>query len=348
MSDYRCPIVELEIEPHPDADKLELAKAAGNVCVVGKGSYSSDDLAVFIPANSLLLPKMLERLDDATKNYLGGKNKNRVRAARIRGIVSEGLLYRGPELDGQPVGADLADVLGCEKYVPPIPTQMNGVVEPGPTIKYDIENIANHPGVFEDGEAVFVTEKLHGTFCCLGWHPDHGAVVSSKGYSDKGLCFIVADNPDNLYVKTWFAHETAVKSIAEEVSPSPVYVLGEVFGPKIQDLHYGFKEPQFRVFDIKIGHEFLSPAEMQKLCARFGLATVPVLYEGAWRQTVAEEHREGDTTFSGNIREGCVIRPAVERRSDKENPITGARLGRVILKSVSPSYLVRKGGTEHQ
>ena len=348
MADYRCPLVEIKIEPHPDADKLELALAGGNVCVVGKGSYTHGDKAAFIPANSLLLPTMLARLDETTKKYLGGSERNRVRAARIRGVVSEGLLYAGPEIDERSVGDDLAEELGCRKYVPPIPSKMDGIVEAGPTVKYDIENIANHPGVLENGEMVYITEKLHGTWCCLGFHPDHGPVVSSKGFSDKGLCFVVGDeNKDNLYCQMWNAYENSVMTLSSALD-EPVYVLGEVFGRKVQDLDYGFTEKQFRVFDIKISHEYVAAKELKRLCDSYGFSLVPELYAGAWHDGLAEEHRSGKTLYASHIREGCVIRPEVERRDDAENPVTGARLGRVILKAVSPDYLIRKGGTEHQ
>ena len=92
---------------------------------------------------------MLDRLDETTKKYLGGSSHNRVRAARIRGIVSEGLLYCGTEIDDHPVGSDMSEHLGCVKYVPPIPTKMNGLVKGGPRVAYDIENIANHRSSFD-------------------------------------------------------------------------------------------------------------------------------------------------------------------------------------------------------
>nr|WP_265582719.1 hypothetical protein [Streptomyces ferrugineus] len=54
------------------------------------------------------------------------------------------------------------------------------------------------------------------------------------------------------------------------------------------------------------------------------------------------EVASGRETVSGrelHLREGVVIRPAVERYS----AVVG---GRAIAKAVSPAYLTRKGGTE--
>ena len=348
MADYRCPLVELVIEPHPDADRLELATASGNVCVVAKGQYNTGDAAVFIPANSLLLPEMLERLDDATRNYLGGRDKNRVRAARIRGIVSEGLLYTGPETVGGAVGADYAETLGCVKYVPPVPVSMNGLVEPGPRLAFDIENITNYQGVLIDGETVAVTEKLHGTFCCLGLHPDDGVVVTSKGYGERQLRFAVDDetNRGNLYCLAWAAHSAKIEAAVRGYPGEPVYVLGEIAGPKVQDLHYGLTEPRFFVFDVKVGHSYLPWHELVEVCASVGLETVPLLHEGEWRDGLDRDHRGGTSTLHRQtVREGCVIKPTVERRHDDPD---GLRLGRVVLKSVNPDYLVRQGATEYQ
>ena len=67
---------------------------------------------------------------------------------------------------------------------------------------------------------------------------------------------------------------------------------------------------------------------------------VPVLYRGPFSEAALLEHTSGATVLGGkHLREGVVLRPAVERES--------AELGRVILKSVSGDYLTRRGGTEY-
>jgi hypothetical protein len=51
------------------------------------------------------------------------------------------------------------------------------------------------------------------------------------------------------------------------------------------------------------------------------------------------KHRDGETVAGGgaHMRESIVITPTVERRDN--------RFGRVILKEVSPAYLLRRGDT---
>ena len=65
---------------------------------------------------------------------------------------------------------------------------------------------------------------------------------------------------------------------------------------------------------------------------------VPILYTGPFSIESMEEFTNGKETVSGKeacIREGIVVRVAEERHEEN--------LGRVILKSVSAAYLLRKG-----
>ena len=120
-------------------------------------------------------------------------------------------------------------------------------------------------------------------------------------------------------------------------------MLGEVYGRGVQDLHYDQPNPAFRVFDAYVGEprqgRYLAPDEVEaSLSDLFPL--VPVLYRGPFSEAVLLEHTSGATVLGGrHLREGVVVRPAVERES--------AELGRVILKSVSGDYLTRRGGTEY-
>ena len=52
MANFEAPIVRLTIEPHPYADRLEIARALGYLSVVAKGEFQTGNLAVYIPENS--------------------------------------------------------------------------------------------------------------------------------------------------------------------------------------------------------------------------------------------------------------------------------------------------------
>lgn len=385
MADFKAEVVELTIEEHPNADALELARVGDYLSVVRKGQFQTGDYAVYIPEQAVLPEWLIAEL--GLEGRLAGKDKNRVKAVKLRGILSQGLVYGlegsapPPEFPdsctyavvgenmcmGVGLGDDVTEFLDITKYEPPIPSHMNGQVFNafGYTLNYDIENIKKYPDVLTVGEKVAVTEKLHGTWACFGYHPeiDH-PIVTSKGLSAKGLAFKWAfpENENNLYVQAFqrlsyrnvekaplFPCQTGT-TVVDRVHQAlhldretPVYLLGEIYGKGVQDLHYGEARPAFRLFDVYVGHPgegFYIDAWMHPALEEYAkVELVPVLYWGPFYRDIVDQLTSGETTLGGdNIREGVVIKPAEERTDDE--------LGRVIVKSVSEAYLLRKGGTE--
>ena len=51
MFELEAPCVKVTVEPHPKADRLEIAIVKGFTCIVEKGAFKTDDLAVYIPEN---------------------------------------------------------------------------------------------------------------------------------------------------------------------------------------------------------------------------------------------------------------------------------------------------------
>ncbi|MFI6349302.1 RNA ligase (ATP) [Streptomyces sp. NPDC050560] len=355
MSTLRVTAEVLTIHEHPGADALELAQVGLYRAVVAKGEYRTGDVAVYIPEQSVLPDELIEEL--GLTGRLAGSRHNRVRAVRLRGELSQGLVCRPRALDGVDLrravadGTDFAERLGIVKWVPPIPTTMSGEVEQAPELLpwVDIENIQRFPGIFEPGEPVVLTEKLHGTACLLTYVADGGAVsVSSKGFGAKSLA--LREDPRNLYWRAVRGHGVpeAAAELAERLGARRVGVFGEVYGAGVQDLGYGVDAgrgtPGYAVFDVsaEIGGQvvWLDPADL--LDGRLPL--VPRLYEGPYDAGLVLAAASGRETVSGNeahLREGVVIRPVKERYS----PVTG---GRAIAKAVSPAYLTRKGGTEFE
>lgn len=377
MATFDTPIVRLDdVKEHPNADRLELAHVRDFQCVVQKGKFERGDLVAYIREASLVPQWLLKRL--GLEGKLAGSNKNRVKAVRLRGQLSQGVvlpvkqahvpLIQQPDYgwiereDGKKytvaLGDDVSDVLGIEKYEPPIPVHMAGEVfnAHGRTVRYDIENFKNYPNVIQQGEPVIMTEKLHGTWCCIGVVPDQQAhedagrwIITSKGLSAKGLAFKLNEkNENNLYVRAMRQHASDIDKRVDD--DQYLYILGEVFGGGVQDLHYGIAKNDndvgFRVFDMysgRPGHgHYLNYDELKAKCEDFELDMVPVLYEGPFSKAQMKHLTDGPETISGNqshIREGIVIRPQIEKRDPN--------LGRIQLKSVSEDYLTRKDGTEY-
>ena len=368
MSEFNVKVHRITIEEHPNADAIELAIVGGYRSIVRKGDFKTGDLAVYIPEQAIVPDWLIDELGLTGK--LAGKAQNRVKAIRLRGILSQGLilgLVDGAVLDAEgtpmPVseGDDVTEYLGITKWEPVIPSSMSGQVTNavGKTLKYDIENWKNHTNVLQDGEEVIFTEKLHGTWACFGLNIVD-RIVTSKGFSGKGQAFILDEsNANNLYVKMYNEiGKHLVDIIAQATKFDVVYVLGEIFGCGVQDLHYGLANPEFRVFDIFVGSgvdgintgAYVSYDTMNSLLdmanevyrvktgTSLGVKSVPELYRGPYSVEIMEQYTDGKETISGNdsnVREGIVMKPTLERRD--------LELGRVILKSVSGDYLTRKG-----
>jgi RNA ligase (TIGR02306 family) len=356
MSTLRVTAEVLTVHEHPNADALELAQVGLYRAVVAKGAYRTGEAALYIPEQAVLPAGLIEEL--GLTGRLAGGAANRVKAVRLRGELSQGIVCRPRALAGVDLmraakeGTDFAELLGVTKWVPPVPPTMNGEVESAPELLpwVDIENIRRYPDVFAPGEPVVVTEKLHGSACLVTYVADAGRVhVSSKGFGSRSLA--LKEDPRNLYWRAVRAHGVAEAAarLAGRLGARRVGIFGEVYGAGVQDLTYGADGRRddalgYAVFDVCAEIDgtvrWLDPAEL--LAGELPL--VPRLYEGPFDIDRVLEWATGRETVSGrglHLREGVVVRPAEERHS----PVTG---GRAIAKAVSPAYLTRKGGTEFE
>lgn len=96
MSTLKCEVVRVTIQEHPNADALEIAQVRGYQSIVRKGQFETGDLAVYIPEQAIVPEWLLRRLnlwdDDKGKGKLAGSNGDRVKAQKIRGVLSQGIL----------------------------------------------------------------------------------------------------------------------------------------------------------------------------------------------------------------------------------------------------------------
>ncbi|MEU8891813.1 RNA ligase (ATP) [Streptomyces sp. NPDC048442] len=358
MSTLRVTAEFLTIHDHPNADALELAQVGLYRAVVAKGAYRTKDAALYIPEQSVLPAALIEEL--GLTGRLAGKDSDRVKAVRLRGEVSQGIVCRPGALEGTDLaraaaeGTDFAELLGITKWVPPIPPTMNGEVERAPDLLpwVDIENLHRYPQLFEPGESVVLTEKLHGTACLVTYVADQERVfVSSKGFGARSLA--LKEDPRNLYWRAVTGHgvPAVAARLAAKLGARRVGIFGEVYGAGVQDLSYGADgrslQLGYAAFDVSVDVDgqvrWLDAAEFVALLDG-ELPLVPRLYEGPYDVTKVLELASGRETVSGrdlHLREGVVIRPAVERHSH----VVG---GRAVAKAVSPAYLTRKGGTEFE
>lgn len=211
MSEFKVEVVEInEILPIEGADRIERIKIKGYEVVSQKGKYLQGDLAVYIPEAGIVPMWILEAYDFK----LAGAEKNRVKAIKLRGVVSQGILIPLMQYETYPVqwrlvdgegvahavevGDDVADIVGVTKYEPEIPTHMAGNVWNafGYTHRYDVENIKNYPDVLQEGELVTITRKIHG---CAS----EDTLVDTLEYGSIRIDKIVNDNLVGIHVKAF-------------------------------------------------------------------------------------------------------------------------------------------------
>ncbi|CAB4122596.1 RNA_lig_DRB0094, RNA ligase [uncultured Caudovirales phage] len=384
-------VAEVIDHPGADRLSIVRLEGLGYTCISGKledGSprYQAGDYVVYIPSAAVLPEWLLKEMDfwntETGKGTLAGANGARVKPLRLRGIFSEGVLFPvtfvadedGHDgdywLKGQhedhvlpshhvngvfgPSGVDVADILGITKWEPPVPVAMAGEVANlfGHTVLFNFERIESVPDMFEPGEPVVASEKLHGTFASIVFEPglNHPEmfgsqgeiIVHSKGLGAQGLAFKNNEaNANNLYVRTLRAlldsgFEDRIRTMSWEYGGKSIAVLGEIFGRGVQDLAYGVDKPAFRMFDVKVADQYLTQIKLRIECAHnLGIDLVPTVYEGPFDLAALEAVRDGRTMLGGaNIREGIVVRSATEARHEIH--------GRRIAKFISPDYLTRK------
>lgn len=390
MSEFACEVVRVKIEPHPNADAIEIARVGDYQSIVKKGQFKDGDLGVYIPEQALVPQWLLEEMDmwDATrgKGGLAGSLGNRVKAIKLRGVVSQGLMlqvqpysetevlvisepHEGNQGSGiVAIGGDASETLGVKKWEPSVPSHMAGKVagvDLAATLGYDFENLKKRPELFEHGEHVVITEKIHGTLMQIGIVPESMAneryykgrvTISSKGMGREGFILDYTDET-NLYVQCAKKHDLFEKALkffgdAANEMRRPYFMVGEVYGltlggAGVQDLTYDREQLGYRMFDIVCGTRggelWFDWDEFCAAATDMDVRIVPVLYVGPYSKEVVLEHTNGNTlvqptitrNYISQIREGVVVKSAFEVRHPQ--------YGRKIAKSVSDAYLLRKG-----
>lgn len=344
MSTFEVKVRRVQVVPHPDpeAHSIELGKVDGYESVIVKGQFQSGDLAVYIPEQAIVPDALITEM--GLTGRLAGKATNRVKAIKLRGTLSQGLLYRPKAWpDGWEEGTDVAEALGIVKWVPEVPMEMAGEVEPAPGGGFrsytDIESLQRFPGMFADGQQVRMCEKLHGT-CHIACLTQGQFVVSSKGMAGKHL--VLKESERNVYwraAKAFHLQDALQDYLARIGQPNGTILLfGEVLG--VQDLKYGYDKGQigYRAFDVWVHGGFADARLFDGFASLYGLPTAPVLYEGPFSWEVARQQAAGQSTIANHLREGIVIRPLpIEQRTPEGD--------RMIAKLLSPAYLLRKGET---
>ena len=330
MSEFHCPVVKLgAIEKHPNADSLGSTKVFAYPCIVRLGDFQPGDLVAYIPVDAVV-PTTEPRFAFLNSNQHTKNGRHRVRAMRLRGTFSMGLLVKvEPDLVE---GNDVTEMYGITKYEPPEPMSTGGEDEKDPgflPVYTDIEGLRRWPDVLKDGEEVVLTEKLHGANGRWLWRENRlwaGSHTSIK-------------KPTTESPVIWWRVAEQYKLAEKLAQAENIAFYGEVYGA-VQSLRYGITHPGqlfLAFFDARdtLTNRYLNYDEFVALCQKLDLPMVPVIYRGPWSASLAS-HAEGRSTLAAanHVREGFVVRPVVERWDE--------RVQRVILKLIGEEYLLKK------
>lgn len=350
MSTLICEVSKIKnIIPHPNADRLEIAEVKGWSCIVPKGRYKKGDTIVYIPIDAMLPYELANNLGvwryltNHKKDMNGNPVAGRVRTCTLRGVISQGLVIDNPNPQWK-VGKDVTKELGIFKYEMPVKDKKRDAAKSHPDfhIYTHIERWQNFPDVLVGGEEVVISEKIHGTnarFCKVKTTSLFKNLVGIfiKNFGEDLLVGSHTVNLKRGKNKYWII---ALKECLNRKLKIGEIVYGELFGEGIQKLTYERSGQDIQYFDVKVNGSYLSYDDYVKFCAERDLKTVPILYKGPFSIEKMKELARGKSTLADHIKEGVVIRPVIERFDEK--------LGRVILKYISPEYDAWKAGREDE
>jgi RNA ligase (TIGR02306 family) len=196
-SDFNVEVIRVtDIRPHPNADRLELVYVYGTIpSAVKKGDFKVGDLAVFIPQDAIV------PLSNPVFSFLKrheGQAEARVKAVKLRGMYSEGLVvptqaimyswlqnnaapslfisHSGNEPDTFSEGSNVQEILGIRKWLSPAdlremksaPARTGAKSnrmkyrDPGHMPIYGLDSAKRFPDIIKPGTEVILTEKIHG------------------------------------------------------------------------------------------------------------------------------------------------------------------------------------------
>jgi len=239
-----------EILPIEGADKIELARVQGWQSVIKKDEYKVGDQIIFVPIDTVLTPREWNK-------FLWDKNDPskpiRVKTAKLRGAISQGLIFPKTLVSAQEVwdhmddsseDVSLASMLGISKYEKPVPAHLSGqVFGDFPTnllSKTDEDNLKSNIEVLEElreADSVEATLKMDGTSATYIKELDFSVRVCSRNLELK-------DTESNVHWQMARKYD-----IWNKLNPGYA-IQGEIAGPGIQGNPAGLSEVTLFVFNV--------------------------------------------------------------------------------------------------
>ncbi|HOS16037.1 MAG TPA: RNA ligase family protein [Bacteroidales bacterium] len=306
-----------DVQPHSNADSLDVAKVLGWQVITKRGEFKENDLVVYIAIDAVL-PERPEFEFLRNKNF-------RIRSIKLRGKESAGIVFplsilpnfdydlKGPIAEG----TDVTKWIGVRKYEKPLPVQLSGMaygILPGFIIMTDEDNLRSYPKALEEmwGRPYYITRKDDG---CSGTFFLHG--------SEFGVCSRkIWLKPSDTNGFWRIARKYDLENILRKAFPNrSIAIQGEVCGPQIQQNRLGLKDLELHIFNIFDITEriYFDYEQMVKFCDEFDLPMVTLVNEGnAFGYNIDElVNLANELQYpTGGPAEGIVVRPKENFRSE--------------------------------
>jgi len=323
-----------EITPHPNADRIEIAKILGWNVIVKKGEFSVGDKCVYCEIDS--------QTPEKPEFEFLKERKYRVKTLKLRGILSQGLclpLSLLPESNYY-IGENVSEILGITKYEKLVPVSLQGRIRgnfPRQIPKTDEIRIQSVPNVLHrnKGKTFRISKKIDGTSMSCFLDPETGLHICSRNID------LAPDFEHKWNGNAYWSYATKhnIEEILKQLGGS-IAIQGELFGSGIQGGKYGLKGLQYRVFnfyDID-SHKYIEYDTILDAIETFGLSKdflVPQLGEMVLDHSVEEilKLADGKSVFADVPREGIVLRSVPED--------TDFELGRLSFKAISNEWLLK-------
>lgn len=312
-----------DIVPHPNADKLDIAKVLGWQSIVKKDEFKKGDKIVFVVIDTIL-PK-------ASWSEFLAEKKNpdapiRLKTIKLRGEYSQGLvlpLSVLPEnVQGWHEGADVGGALGVKKYEKEIPAQLSGEVLGGfPNYicaQTDEDNGLSNIDLVNEvikNNWITVTQKLDGSSCTIIIEDGKISQVCSRKLSLK-------ETEQNSFWKA------ARKLDLSKVGRGRYVIQGELMGPGIQGNQLKLLEPELYVFQISYDNVFYNYLDMVFECRNtFNCKYVKHINNYDTKVTNCDleffqKLADEEKLPNGDFAEGIVVRPLDYPRAGNGRPLS--------------------------
>lgn len=332
------------VEKHPNADALDICTVGGWRVVTKLGEYKAGDIACYMSIDSWVPHEIAPFLSkDKEPRLFNGVKGERLRTAKLRNVISQGLLLpltseivdkigHGTQCQDDFVGVVLDDILNIRKWEAPIPAQLAGVMRgnfPVGINRTDAERVQNLGSELQqwisDDVQLEVTIKLDGSSMTVT-NIGGDVQVCSRNLSLK------LDQEGNSFVDLAKSLGLIEKLAAYD---REIAIQGELIGPGIQRNQEQLTAHDFYVFevyDVKAGR-YLDSAARQQLCKEFSLKHVPILHESVTLKEIEITSIDAALKFA----EGSSLNP----KTNREGVVFKNSDGSIKFKAISNSWLLR-------